>query len=198
MKRLFASAIGAILVMIAFTVAQENNASSAAPQDSSSQQNVRPPARETYRLEYTITEMEDGKQLNARSYSVMCEDRGSPTRGVLKVGSRVPVVSGVAAHGDSPNALQAQFQYLDVGMNIDARLDVTASGDLTLQSDVDMSSVANGDRPTQVDFNPPVIRQLRVSSFNAITVGKPVVISTADDVASHRQFQIQVVATKLK
>jgi hypothetical protein len=194
MKRSFASAIGAVLVMIAFTVAQENNASSAAPQDSSSQQNVRPPARETYRLEYTITEMEDGKKLNARSYSVMCEDRGSPTRGVLKVGSRVPVVTGGAAHGDSPNAL---FQYLDVGMNIDARLDVTASGDLTLQSDVDMSSVANGDRPTQVDGN-PVIRQLRVSSFNAITVGKPVVISTADDVASHRQFQIQVVATKLK
>jgi hypothetical protein len=194
MKRLFASAIGAVLVMIAFTVAQENNASSAAPQDSSRQQNVRPPARETYRLEYTITEMEDGKKLNARSYSVMCEDRGSPTRGVLKVGSRVPVVSA----RDSPNALQAQFQYLDVGMNIDARLDVTASGDLTLQSDVDMSSVANGDRPTQVDGNPPVIRQLRVSSFNAITVGKPVVISTADDVASHRQFQIQVVATKLK
>jgi hypothetical protein len=192
MKRLFVCAIGAVLVMIAFTVAQENNASSAAPQGSSSQENARPPARETYRLEYTITEMEDGKKLNARSYSVMCEDRGSPTRGVLKVGSRVPVVTGGAA-----NAVQTQFQYLDVGMNIDARLDVTASGDLTLQSDVDMSSVANADRSAQVDGN-PVIRQLHVSSFNAITVGKPVVISTADDVASNRQFQIQVVATKLK
>jgi hypothetical protein len=197
MKRSFVCAIGAVLVMIAFTVAQEKNASSAAPQGPSSQQDVRPPARETYRLEYTITEMEDGKKLNARSYSVVCEDRGGTTRGVLKVGSRVPIVTGGTAHGDSPTALQAQFQYLDIGMNIIARLDVTASGDVTLDTDMDMSSVANGESPARVDGN-PVIRQLHVSSFNAITVGKPVVISTADDVASIRQFQIQVVAKKLK
>jgi hypothetical protein len=195
MKRLFAFTIGVLLVIVPFAIAQESSVNSAAAQESASQQNVRQsPARETYRLEYTITEMEDGKKLNARSYSIMCEDHGSPTRGVLKVGSRVPVVMAGSVHGDSPNA---QFQYVDVGMNFDARLDTTASGDLTLQTDMDMSSIADSDRPTQVNGN-PVIRQLRVVSNNAITVGKPVVISTADDVASHRQFQIQVVATRVK
>jgi len=155
------------------------------------------PTRETYRLDYTITELEDGKKVNSRTYSVMCEDQGSGTRGSLKVGSRIPVVSGSSDVPGGTRAVAAQFTYLDVGMNVESRLSITSDNSLSLQSDVEMSSVADNP-PAPGQPNAPVIRQLRVTTNNAITPGKPIVISTADDVASHRQFQIQVVATKLK
>ena len=190
--KLFAMLTGLLLLVAGVASAQEQKEEVKVSPSQQASQAVHPlPARETYRLDYTITEMEDGKKLNARTYSVMCEDEGSQTRGVLKVGSRIPVTTGAPSPGGSP----ANFQYLDVGMNIDARLSNIADG-LSLQSDVEMSSVADSPVPNQASA--PVIRQLRVSSFNAITVGRPVVIATADDVASHRQFQIQVVATKLK
>jgi hypothetical protein len=122
---------------------------------------------------------------------------------MLKVGSRVPVATGSYSpgHGDGATPLPTQFTYLDVGMNIDAWIEPTADGGLTLNSSVEMSSVAETSTPNQSPGQVnalPVIRQLRASTNSAITPGKPVVISTADDVASHRQFQIQVVATKIK
>lgn len=179
-----------LLLTTASLTAQEQKVAPGVATTSS--QSVRQaPARETYRLDYTITEMEDGKKVNSRTYSVMCEDEGSQTRGILKVGSRVPVATGPTA----PGGAGASFTYLDLGMNIEARLSNVADG-LSLQSDVEMSSVADSTVPNQASA--PVIRQLRVTTNNAIIVGKPVVISTADDVASHRQFQIQVVATKLR
>jgi hypothetical protein len=136
--------------------------------------------------------MEDGKKVNTRTYSVMCEDEGSPTRGNLKVGSRVPVATGAP----SPGGGAMSFTYLDVGVNIEARLTNLADGTLSLQSEIEMSSVA--DTTAIGELREPVIRQLKVSANNSITVGKPIVISTADDVASHRQFQVQVLAMKLK
>lgn len=195
MKNSIAFVMGLILVINAFGLAQENKSNSA-PQAPSAQQNEhQAPARDTYRLEYTITETEDGKKLNARTYTIVCEDRGAFTRGELKVGSRVPLaVSGDSANTQSANT---QFQYLDVGMNIEVRLEMTASGDLSLQSEVDMSSIPDSGPPDKVGGN-PVIRHFRVTSFNALAVGRPVVITTADDVASHRQFQVQVTATKMK
>jgi hypothetical protein len=191
----FVTAIIFLIIINAFGLAQENKSNSA-PQPPSAQQNEpQAPARDTYRLEYTITETEDGKKLNSRTYTIVCEDRGALTRGELKVGSRVPL----AVSGDSPDthSVNTQFQYLDVGMNIDARLEVTASGELSLHSEVDMSSIPESGSLDKVGGN-PVIRHFRVTSFNAVAVGRPVVITTADDVASHRQFQVQVTSTRIK
>jgi hypothetical protein len=185
-----AAVIATLMLVAGLAAAQEQKPSSQPP--SSAANAHQSPARETYRLDYTITEMDDGKKVNARTYSVMCEDEGAQTRGSLKVGSRVPVTTG----SPSPGGGLATFTYLDLGMNIEARITNTADGSLSLQSEVEMSSIAEGTVANQA--NAPVIRQLKSSTNNSITVGKPVVISVADDVTSHRQFQIQVVATKFK
>ena len=190
MKKSFAFLIGSILMFNTLMIAQESE-SNAAPQASSAQKDVEP-ARDTYRLEYTITEMEDARKINARNYTVVCENRGSLSRGELKVGSRVPIATtGVT------NTQLTQFQYLDIGINIEARVVVTASGELSLQSEVDMSSIPDSAPPEKVGGN-PVIRHFRVTSFSALALGKPILLTTADDVASHRQFQVQVTATKMK
>lgn len=147
-----------------------------------------PVQRETYRLDYTITEMEGDRKVNSRTYTLMCEDA---SKCVLKLGSRVPVNTGSPAPGGS----SAPFTYLDVGLNINAHVWSRINGELTVASSVEMSSVADATAPGQAA---PVIRQLNADDESAVTPGKPIVISTADDVGSHRQFQVQLVATKVK
>jgi hypothetical protein len=179
-----------ILVMTVFSLAQDEKPTSAQPLPSGQQMDHREPARGTYRLEYTITETEDGKKLNARTYTIMCEDRGSSTRGSLHVGSRVPIAV-------SQDSGKTQFQYLDIGMHFDVRLDMTVSGELSLDTSMDLSSIPDGGQSVKASGN-PVMRHFRIDTVNALPIGTPVVIATADDVATHRQFQVQVIATNIR
>src|SRR5437588_1637629 len=94
---------------------------------------TRETTRDSYKLEFTFLELEGSKKINSRTYTVMCEDLGGRTAGYLRIGSRVPVPIYSAAPG---GATPAQFQYMDVGMKIDARLVSTADGALTLSSTV--------------------------------------------------------------
>src|SRR5215472_5816953 len=68
----------------------------------------------TYRLDYTISEIEDGKKVSTHTYTLMCQDN---IKSVLKLGSRVPVPTSPAG-GSSTN-----MTYLDVGFNVDAILE---------------------------------------------------------------------------
>ena len=160
-------------------------------------------ARDTYKLDYTVTELEDGKKLNTRTYSLMCENEASPQASRwgahLRVGSRVPIATGssapAASNGGGPSTVNTQFQYIDIGMNIDANMNTMDDGGLTLASTVEMSSVAeSGVAGTSTN---PVIRQLRASTNSVLTPDKPIILSTADDVGSKRRFEVQVVATKV-
>jgi hypothetical protein len=187
LKKSLVFGIGMILAITVFSLAQDDKATATQPVASGQQMDHREPARGTYRLEYTITETEGGKKLNARTYTIVCEDRGSSTRGVLKVGSRVPIAV-------SQDSGKTQFQYLDIGMNFDARLEVTASGELSLDTSMDLSSIPDGGKAD----SDPVVRSFRIDTFNALPIGTPVVIATADDVATRRQFQVQVIATNIR
>ena len=154
-------------------------------------------ARDTYKLNYTVTELEDGKKLNTRTYSLMCENEASSQASRwgahLRVGSRVPVATG--SFVPAPSNGGTQFQYIDIGMNIDANMNTMDDGGLTLASTVEMSSVAeSGVAGTSTN---PVIRQLRASTNSVLTPDKPIILSTADDVGSKRRFEVQVVATKV-
>src|SRR4051812_8807501 len=162
-------------------------------------------ARDTYKLDYTVTELEDGRKLNTRTYSLMCENETNPQGGGrwgahLRVGSRVPVATGsfapAASNGGGPSTVNTQFQYIDIGMNIDANMNTIDDGGLTLASTVEMSSIAEPASSTN-GINNPVIRQLKASTNSVLTPGKPIVLSTADDVGSKRRFEVQVVATKV-
>src|SRR5258706_13034852 len=67
-----------------------------------------PPAGQTiYRLEDTVTEMEGAKKLQARNYSLQGIDRSDAR---MRVGNRIPITTG-----------NEQVQYMDIGVNIDAR-----------------------------------------------------------------------------
>jgi hypothetical protein len=137
-----------------------------------------------YRLDFSIIEMEDGKKINSRQYSMNILPDGSNE---VKIGMRVPVQSG-----------QDSWQYLDVGTNIWSRLD-DHDGQLNLVARADISNFAPPDEALLHDARGrPVIRQLKIDSSTVAVLGKPMVLGTVDDPASKRQFQLEVTVSRLK
>ena len=44
----------------------------------------------------------------------------------------------------------------------------------------------------------PVVRQIKISGDTLLVVGKPILIGSADDPSSKRQFQLEVTVTRLR
>lgn len=140
-----------------------------------------------YRLDFTVSEVEEGKKVNSRQYSMNL--RGGDVSEV-KIGSRVPV--------DTKNG---EFQYIDVGTNIWCRMrdlkDITWLGNdvlLDVRSEINNFAV-----PDQLGQNMrPILRQLKIDASTIAVVGKPLVIGSVDDPNSKRQFQLELIITKLR
>jgi hypothetical protein len=92
------------------------------------------------------------------------------------------------------------IQYQDVGINIDCRPD-ERDNQVLLETRFESSSVVTPEKPTEERGNPylgPVIRRVRLSGHALVTLGKPTVIGTLDDVATNRRYEIEVTVTKVK
>jgi len=134
-----------------------------------------------YRLDFSVNELEDGKKMNSRQYSM---NLNADDANEIKIGTRVPV-----------EAKQGEFQYLDVGTNIWCRIAERANG-LPLSVRAEVSNFAMPDQQTQQAR--PVLRQLSIKASTVAQLGKPMVVGSVDDPNSKRQFQLEVTVTKLK
>ncbi len=140
----------------------------------------------TYRLTYTVSEMDGGKRIGLQHFSLIIA-AGAKTE--LRQGSRVPLVTGSYTAGSA--STQSQITYIDVGLNIQAALDQATDG-LNLRSKIDQSSVA----PEQVPaFNgqDPVIRQSVLEGTASLTLGKPLTLGSLDVPGSTRHLDIEVI-----
>jgi hypothetical protein len=70
--------------------------------------------RKTYRLTYSITQTDSGKQLGTQKVALIVVDSAGKT--VLKQGGRVPIITGTSDTGST--AQNSQVQYLDMGLDI--------------------------------------------------------------------------------
>lgn len=143
-----------------------------------------------YRLDYSVSELEDGKKINTRQYSMnlsVMNGRGSSgDTNSIKIGARVPV-----------DTKDGEFQYLDIGSNIWNR--VHLDGDtLTLEVRADFSNIAANDQPPAGQRLHPVVRQMQINGSTVVVPGKPMVIGVVDDPTSKKQFQLEVTVTKLR
>jgi hypothetical protein len=136
-----------------------------------------------YRLEFVVRELEGGKTINSRAYTMSVEDGDV---GRIRVGNKIPFSSA-----------KDQFQYFDVGINIDCRLRDLGSYILLENTQIEISSIVK-DEPAGGGTPNPIMRQARASVAAAITPGKPAVITSMDDVSSNRRYEVEVTATKLK
>jgi hypothetical protein len=176
--------VGVVLVLgltfcegAAVSVAQE---ASNPPAKAESQEAVKPV--EAYRLDFSVNEMEDGKRINSRQYSMNLNGNDSNE---VKIGTRVPV-----------EAKQGEFQYLDVGTSIYGRLS-ERRGQLELTARAEISNFAIPEQ-NQGQNSHPVLRQLKINASTLALLGKPMVMGSVDDPNSKRQFQLEVTVTKLR
>ena len=137
---------------------------------------------ETYRLDFVVNELEDSKKVNTRSYSVLLEgDNWSR----LRIGTRVPI--------QQPSGIV----YIDVGLSLDCRLHDGDRGP-SLEVTLEMNSFAIPEQGAEAHPNTPPLRNFRTQTTSALALGKPTVVTSADDMASKRRFQVEVTATKVK
>jgi hypothetical protein len=155
-------------------------------QEKSAEKPAVPKSLNVYRMDFLFTELEDGQKNNSRSYSLVARE-GILNK--LRAGVRVPIASNTGSI----------FQYLDVGMNIDCRVE-EREGSLVLNAIADSSSFSLPGEPKAPSSvaDQPVIRQMRSEINTVISLGKMTLISSMDDPSSKRRFQLEVTATKMK
>ncbi len=140
--------------------------------------------KKVYRLTYAITETDGGKRVGTQHIAMIVT---GGQRTVMKQGSKVPIVTGSTAEG---NSTQSTVTYLDVGLNFTATLDESVNG-VRLQTKVEQTSVAE-DR-SGVGMQDPVIRQTSVEGTSILTEGKPMILGSIDVPGSTRHLDIDVV-----
>jgi hypothetical protein len=135
-----------------------------------------------YKLDLLLSEIEGGKRINTRNYSFVVADHKSAR---VRQGLRVPVATGTAG----------QFQYMDVGLNIDCDL-IEMDNGVHINLLVDESSFS-AEQQRSTGSN-PVVRQLRNQLQAVVPPGKQTLVSSVEELDSKKRMDIEVTATKLR
>jgi hypothetical protein len=161
----------------------------AAAQDTPKEGETHVITTDSYKVEFTVKEMENGKNLNSRSYLMLVRADAIPKftdSRRLRVGSRVPIATGTGG--------PSSIQYQDVGMNIDCRLLPMGNGKVVIDTNWEYTSLEQG---ASHDTLPPVFQQVRNSVEAVVPLDKPTVIAEMDDVASTHRYVFEVKVTKI-
>lgn len=140
----------------------------------------------SYRLTYTVTEMDGSKQVSSQQFSALAV-AGQST--VIKQGSKVPIATGSYSGGDHPqaSAVQTQFTYIDTGMNFSSVLTPAGNG-AELKASIERSSVAP--EVSGVGPQDPIIVNSNLSGIFELSPGKAVRIGSLDIAGTTRRLDI--------
>ena len=148
---------------------------------------AKPPAPSTYKVAISIFELQDGKRINQRDYSLLLQgdDRGSNK---LKIGTRAPI----SVDND-------KITYADVGFDVDCSLSETPNNKVAIRLDLNLTSFAIPEQNTdpRTAGLRPVLRGVTEHVRAILTPGRPQVVASVDDVNSNKRMQVEVTATKV-
>jgi len=135
-----------------------------------------------YRLEFKITELDDDKKVNSRTYSLLVEPHEV---GKLRIGSKVPLLVN-----------DKDKTYTDVGKNIDCQVRTETEHTVGLRLTLEVSSLDPIERSSATGN--PVIQTEKIETSSTLELGKPTVISSFYDPATKHNLQIEATATRAK
>jgi hypothetical protein len=143
----------------------------------------------TYRLTYTITEMDGAKRISVQHFALtLNQDPENKYRdSSIRMGSKVPIA---VASKNAETSGATDFQYQDVGLNIRAHMREFPTG-VEVYSTLEQSSVSE-EQTGVYKFN-PVIRQATLTNTMLLTLGKPMLFGSLDIPGSTRHLDIEVV-----
>jgi hypothetical protein len=147
-----------------------------------------------YHLELVVQELsKEGKPTNSRTYTTTVGTRTRESASI-RADSRIPIVTGSSAALNSA-LVNTQFQYQDVGVNIDVQPAHEIGRQLSFDLKADITSVAEN---LDARLHEPIIRQNKWQSTVLIPIGKPTVVFTSDALDSKGSMQLVVTATLLQ
>jgi hypothetical protein len=148
---------------------------------------VKKAAIPNYKMAFSIYELQEGKKINQRDYSLLLEanDRGANT---LKIGTKVPID---AANGGTT--------YADVGFELRCSAIETVNGKLAVGVDITITNFAVPEQNTdpRTAGSRPVLRGVTQRVGTVVTPGKPQILTSMDDVNSNKRMQVELTATKM-
>jgi len=149
-----------------------------------------------YHLDFVVQELgADGKPANSRSYTAIVSTDSRDHGTSIRTGSKIPIATGSYSAGASQALVNTQYQYVDVGVNIDAHNTREIGRQLSLDLIAEVSSVA----PTNdASIHQPVIRQNKWQASILIPIGKATVVFTSDSLDSKSSMQVVMTATALQ
>ncbi|HEY1527275.1 MAG TPA: hypothetical protein VGH51_13645 [Candidatus Angelobacter sp.] len=146
-----------------------------------------------FKLAFVMYELDDGKRTNQRDYMMIGKTDNQPSS--IRVSTRVPIYTE-----EKEDKEVRKITYIDAGLIIRCFIREQADKRLQLQCENEISSFI---RPEQLAGSgtggpsAPVLRTTRTSSWALLTLGKPAVLTTVDDINSAKRMQIEVTATKM-
>jgi hypothetical protein len=148
----------------------------------------------TYRLTYTITEMDGAKRIGSQHFSMTLSCSEIPSNHMwtsedarFRLGSKIPV----ATEASNPASLApTKVQYMDVGLNARSHVRKYANG-VEVTSWLEQSSVS--EEESGVGKGNPVIRQATLENTALLTPGKPMMLGSLDIPGSTRHLDVEVV-----
>lgn len=177
MRKLTGKNLAGLMVLAGLLVA----ASAAAAQEATAEKPPKPAKPlSLYRLEFAIHESEAGQRINTRRYSQLVEE--GTQYSTLRAGAKMPITRG----GD--------VLYMDVGVRLDYKDVTERDGHVAFELVLEITSFAQDQQPGER----PLLRNISANVLTAVPLGKPTVVSSIDDAASKRRYELEVTATKVK
>jgi hypothetical protein len=148
----------------------------------------------TYRLDFTIRELDDQKLVNTRNYSMLINSstqRGGSRANVQAV-TKMPVVTSNKDGVPSTT-------YINVGLTLAAQLYETDGGYLLMMNAEigGLAALGGEGMPSGSPTGNPLIRSVEMQTVSYLNLDKSQLLGSVDDVYSKHRFQLEVVAKKL-
>ncbi len=140
--------------------------------------------RRSYRLTYSLYELENGKRVSSRSFTL---NVAPGQRAYLRQGSRIPILTGASPTADKG----AHVQYIDIGLNLEVSIE-GAPGSLRLHTKLEQTSL--GDEPSGLGAQDPVIRQSVFEEASVLTPGKAILLGAFAAAGGPKTAEVEVVS----
>ncbi len=144
-----------------------------------------PAPTNTYRVQYTVSEVADGKRINSRNYETLIQEPagGAVQWTQIRMGNKVPIPGDTETH------------YMDVGIGIDTGLQ-REGGQMVMKTRFELTSVApeQGSSPGAA----PVLRSIKFNSDHLVSPGQKVLVSSGEDVNTNHRFEVEATVTRVK
>ena len=159
------------------------------------------------RVQVVFTEYDGEKKMSSLPYTLLVSaPEGRRDKSSIRMGLRVPIVTGSFKTGSESAPVNQQFTYIDVGSNLDAWASKEENGRFNLHLNLERSSAyssSNGQKASAISGNEvlvsqPVIQQFKTEVDLFIRDGQTIQSILATDPVSGRVTKVEVTVNIVK